>query len=55
MTKLLSRLQLQVLMLGANPATDRSDSFAEAALEVMRARPGLDVVVRAAGGGMEQM
>jgi hypothetical protein len=46
---------LQVLLLGANPESDASNEpFVEAAKEVMRARPGLDVVWRAAAGGMDQ-
>ena len=46
----------QVLLLGANPGSDATNpAFAEAAQDVMRARPGLDVVWRVAGGGLEQM
>ncbi len=45
---------LQELLLGANPATDNSEAFTEVARPAQQARPGLDIVWRAAGGGTDQ-
>ena len=43
-------LTMQVLLLGANPGCDDAEEFADVVRLVQAARPGVDVVFRAAAG-----